>query len=408
MTLRLLEEALLLAASVAVAVPIAVFFLECVAALSPRRRRPVAEAPPTRPLAVLVPAHDEETGVGPTLRGIREQLEPGDRVVVVADNCSDATAEKARAEGVEVLERKDDRLRGKGYALSFGLHHLKAAPPDLVVFIDADTKLDPGAIRSLRDAAAGTRRPVQAVYRLDPQPGAGVRDFISSFAFLTKNLVRPAGLARLGVPCHILGTGMALPWELIDIDRLATGNIVEDMQMGIDLAIAGTPPLFCLDASVSGSLPASRKAALTQRTRWEHGHLATLLTQAPRLAWQALRRGRASLLGLALDLSVPPLALLCLLWAVVAAACGIAAWRGWSLAPAIVTGSAGIALLVAVFLAWAGHARRVIPGRVLFFAPLYILWKIPLYAAFLFKRQTAWVRTARDEPTAPPPPPGSA
>ena len=398
MTLKQAGDAVLMVLAAGVSVPIAVFFLECAAALWPRRRRPAADRPPSRPIAVLVPAHNEEAGVGPTLRGIRGQLEPGDRVLVVADNCSDATADRARAEGVEVLERRDDRLRGKGYALSFGLHHLKAAPPDLVVFIDADTTLAAGAIRALRDAAAATRRPVQAVYQLEPPDGAGATDYISSFAFLTKNLVRPAGLSRLGVPCHLLGTGMALPWEHIDIDRLATGNIVEDMQMGIDLAIAGTPPLFCLDATVSGSLPANRKAALTQRTRWEHGHLGTLLTQAPRLAWQALRRGRASLFGLALDLSVPPLALLCLVWVTLAAACGIAAWRGFSLVPAIVTGSAGGALLLAVFLAWARHARRVIPGRVLFFAPLYILWKIPLYAAFLFRRQTEWVRTARDEP----------
>jgi cellulose synthase/poly-beta-1,6-N-acetylglucosamine synthase-like glycosyltransferase len=401
MTAKEAADAALLVAAAGVSVPIAAFFLECVAALWPRRRPAPAERPPARPIAVLVPAHDEEAGVGPTIRAIRGQLDAGDRVLVVADNCSDATAERARAEGAEVLERRDDKLRGKGYALSFGLTHLKPAPPDLVVFIDADTQLEAGAIRALREAAAATRRPVQAVYLLEPPPGAGVTDLISSFAFLTKNLVRPAGLSRLGVPCHLLGTGMALPWEHIDIDRLATGNIVEDMQMGIDLAIAGTPPLFCLDATVSGSLPANRKAALTQRTRWEHGHLGTLLTQAPRLAWQALRRGRASLLGLALDLSVPPLALLCLVWAAVAAGCGIAAWRGLSAVPAIVAASAGGALLLAVFLAWVRHARRMIPGRVLFFAPLYILWKIPLYAAFLFKRQTEWVRTARDDPKAP-------
>ncbi len=396
MTLKQAGDAALLALSAGVSVPIAVFFLECVLALWPKRRGTPAERPPSRPIAVLVPAHDEEAGVGPTLRGIREQLDPGDRVIVVADNCSDATADRARAEGAEVLERRDDRLRGKGYALSFGLNHLKAAPPDVVVFIDADTKLAAGSIRALRDAAGATRRPVQAVNQLEPPPGAGATDIISSFAFLTKNLVRPAGLSRLGVPCHLLGTGMALPWEHIDIDRLSTGNIVEDMQMGIDLAIAGTPPLLCLDATVSGSLPASRKAALTQRTRWEHGHLGTLFTQAPRLAWQALRRGKVSLLGLALDLLVPPLALLSIVWAAVAAACGIAAWRSFSVVPAIVAGSAGGALLLAVFLAWARHARGVIPGRVLFFAPLYILWKIPLYAAFLFRRQTEWIRTARD------------
>src|SRR5262245_40427292 len=98
MTLKEAGDAVLLGVAAVVGVPIAVFFLECVAALWPKRRAAAAERPPARPIAVLVPAHDEEAGVGVTLRGIREQLDPGDRVIVVADNCSDATAERARAE----------------------------------------------------------------------------------------------------------------------------------------------------------------------------------------------------------------------------------------------------------------------------------------------------------------------
>src|SRR5205807_1654519 len=95
----------------------------------------------------------------------------------------------------------------------------------------------------------------------------------------------------------------------------ATGNIVEDMRLGIDLAAAGHPPCLCPQAEVSSALPSGDKAAVAQRRRWEHGHLQTLLTQAPRLLAAGLLRCRPGLFGLGLELSVPPLSLLFLLWA---------------------------------------------------------------------------------------------
>jgi cellulose synthase/poly-beta-1,6-N-acetylglucosamine synthase-like glycosyltransferase len=394
-------SAVLLGVTIAVALPIAVLFVECLAALwPPRRPEPPASATAPR-IAVLVPAHNEESAIAETVRAIRAQVRADDAVLVVADNCTDQTAARAREAGAEVLERRDAELRGKGYALAFGLRHLSSRPPEIVVFVDADTRVEPGAISALRGCAGETGRPAQAVYLLDAPRDAGPTTQISSFAFLVKNLVRPAGLARLGVPCLLVGTGMAIPWKLIDIDRMATGNIVEDMQMGIDLAIAGAPPVLCLDARVTGSLPSAGGAALVQRTRWEHGHLGTLLTQTPRLLWHGLTRARLRLLGMAIDLGVPPLALLCLMWSFVAAAAGLAAWRGLGLLPAIVSEASGGALLLSVFLAWVRHARRQIPGTVLVLAPLYVLWKIPVYLAFLFRRQKSWVRTPRDVPESP-------
>lgn len=394
-------SAVLLGVTIAVAFPIAVLLVECLAALWPPRRAETPASAASRRIAVLIPAHNEEASIAETVRAIRSQVLPEDAVVVVADNCTDATAERARGAGAEVLERRDAERRGKGYALAFGLRHVSSRPPEIVVFVDADTRVEPGAIAALRGCAGETGRPAQAVNLLAAPPDAGPTALISSFAFLVKNLVRPAGLARLGVPCLLLGTGMAIPWKLIDIDRLATGNIVEDMQLGIDLAIAGTPPVLCLDARVTGSLPSAGKAALVQRTRWEHGHLGTLMTQSPRLLWHGLTRARPRLLGMAIDLGVPPLALLCLIWAFAAAAAGLAAWRGWGSAPAIVSEASGGALLLSVFLAWVRHARRHIPGTVLALAPLYVLWKIPVYLAFLFRRQKSWVRTPRDVPQSP-------
>ena len=69
--------------------------------------------------------------------------------------------------------------------------------------------------------------------------GAGLRTRILEFAWRVKNQVRPKGTFRLGGACHLMGTGMALPWALISQANLATGHIAEDMKLGVDLTIAG-------------------------------------------------------------------------------------------------------------------------------------------------------------------------
>src|SRR5580698_973772 len=80
------------------------------------------------PAAVIVPAHDESSGLAPTLSNIKEQLRPGDRLLVVADNCTDQTAAVARDAHAEVTERNEPTKRGKGYALDWGMQHLVSDP----------------------------------------------------------------------------------------------------------------------------------------------------------------------------------------------------------------------------------------------------------------------------------------
>ncbi len=277
-------EIALLAGVLLLLLPLLVLAIEVLAALlpAPRSNAPGSPLPGTR-CAILIPAHNEEAGLGATLASIAEQLRPADRLLVVADNCTDRTAEVARLAGAEVVERSDPARRGKGFALDCGVRALEGSPPDVVVVIDADCLARPGAIDQLAREAWRTGRPVQAVYLLEPPLGAGVLAQLSAFAFRFKNLVRPLGLARLGFPCLLTGSGMAFPWRLLSGVCLASGNIVEDMQLGLDLACAGHPPKLCPEARVDGVLPVGRGSACRQRTRWEHGHLRTLLTQVPRL-----------------------------------------------------------------------------------------------------------------------------
>jgi cellulose synthase/poly-beta-1,6-N-acetylglucosamine synthase-like glycosyltransferase len=364
-------------------VPVLVLAIQVAMALPQHRPRdmPGGRRPRT---AVLVPAHDEAAGIADTLRSIAPQLAPGDQLLVVADNCSDDTAAIAAAAGAEVIERRERELRGKGYALALGVRYLQKnrgqspiSDPEVLIVIDADCRVSLGTIERLARAAAATGRPVQALYEMHARPGGG----LGEFAWLVKNHVRPLGYMRLGLPCQLMGTGMAFPWRLVEADMLASGHLAEDMALGLELARRGAPPLFCPEARVTSFFPESAGAAAQQRTRWEHGHLALIL-RAPRLAAQALARGDVRLLAFALDLCAPPLALVFLL------AAGLLALSWLFLLHLTILGAA-------VLLAWVGYGRKVVPLGTLACAPLYAAAKLPLYARFLVRRQVEWVRTRR-------------
>ncbi|MDX1944663.1 MAG: glycosyltransferase family 2 protein [Pirellulaceae bacterium] len=399
----LILDILLTLLAAVLAVPIGLFALEVLLSLFGYARKPSAVTTAPSQLAILIPAHNESAVIARTLQTLLPTIPAGSRVLVVADNCTDETAAIARDLGAEAIERFDAKLRGKGFALDFGLQHLAQNPPAAVVFLDADCQVSPDTVRLLGDTAVATGRPVQGLNLCDPDPCGGVLQAVSGLAFRFKNLVRTLGLTRLAGMSYLTGTGMAMPWPLVKQAKLASGNVVEDMQLGIDLALAGHKPLFLPAARVDSPLPQQRGAAKTQRTRWEHGHLKTLLTQVPRLLGLALRHCRLDLAWLALDLAIPPLSLLVLTWAtawLVTLACWLC---GTSPLPLLILTALGAILAGSVLIGWAAWCRQQVPLRALLVAPAYALWKLPIYAAFLLRRQRDWVRTQRDATTSPSP-----
>src|SRR5438874_4517980 len=238
----------LIIAALALGVPVGMFCLEVLVALLPRRRAELPVLSENARVAVLIPAHDEAAVIGATLRTLVPTMPGAGRVLVVADNCSDTTATIARQCGAEVIERHDATRRGKGFALDFGIRHLANDPPDCVVFLDADCRVGSDAVRLLSAGAIAMGRPVQGLNLCDPDPNGSPLQMISGLAFRFKNLIRTIGLSRLAGLNHLSGTGMALTWQLTARLELANGNVVEDMQLGIDLASAGTPASFLPEA----------------------------------------------------------------------------------------------------------------------------------------------------------------
>ncbi len=360
-----------------------------------RRAQSVATNTPVR-VAILVPAHNESVHLLPTLRCLQSQLLAGDRLLVIADNCSDDTAAVARAGGAEVLVRQHTSLRGKGYALAFGVDMLRDDAPDVVVVVDADCTVSEGGIQALAQRCMQTQCPVQMLDLMAAPRGADLRTRMLEFAWLVKNQVRPQGSFRLGRACHLMGTGMALPWDLAATAHLASGHIAEDMKLGVDLAIAGRPTQFLAAAQVSSAFPLDAGVARTQKARWEHGHLQTLGEELPRLLAAFVRRPRAATLVLAMDLVIPPLSLYFLCMAISLPLFALGTYFCSALAGALLISlSSALALALAIGLAWLGHARHLLSLGEMLSVPLYAAWKLPVYVAYFLRRKSAWVRTAR-------------
>jgi len=382
-----------------VSVPVAVFCIEVLAARDPTRgpSRIAPAADVTGTVAVVVPAHDEGSGILPTLADLGPQLGAGDRLLVVADNCSDDTAAVAAAAGAEVIRRDDAARVGKGYALAFAIDHLAPRPPGFVMFVDADCRVASGAVAGLRAACRATGRPVQAAYLMKAPSHAAVDHRLAEFAWIVKNWVRPLGLHRLGLPVQLMGAGMMFAWGDIRAVPLSSGHLVEDLKLGLDLAAIGKPPCFLPGVSVSSEFPATASGAETQRQRWVHGHLAMIGRSFPQLAWRALADWNPGLLAMALDLAVPPLSLLAVVTAGTLAAGVLGAALGASLVAPVLAATDLVLLTVALLIAWRKFGRpATTPAARPMSIGLLIRQKCALYAHLLLgKTPRRWIRTDR-------------
>ena len=387
---------LLIAITILLAVPSSAFAIEVLASAFTRRWIEPRERERRPRVAVLVPAHNEAAGIVATLHDIKNQLRPSDRLLVVADNCSDDTAELAASAGAEVSVRSDLTRLGKGYALDWGVRYLERDAPEILVIIDADCRLAPLTIDRLAISCQQAGRPIQSLYLMTAPPGPSINHQVAEFAWRVKNLVRPLGLLAMGFPCQLMGTGMAFPWPVIRAADLGGGHIVEDMKLGLDLARVGYAPLFCPSACVTSTFPSSAEGAKKQRQRWEHGQIGLILTDAFPLLIDGIVRRNPALIVLVLDMIVPPLSLLLICQTAATLAVMLFAISGGR-PVALVIGIGCLALIgFATVFAWTLHGRGVLPAKSLALIPTYLLTKLRHYvSALLGGRTSRWVRTDR-------------
>lgn len=352
-------------------------------------------------LAVIVPAHDEERLVAACIASLRAQTYPSElyRIVVVADNCGDRTAEVAQAAGADVMVRTSALdARGKGQALRWAMDDLLSAThaPDALVVVDADSVCAPGMLSALQQQLAAGHEVVQADYSLQVEAGSTRSELVAA-AFMLFHRVRFTGRARLGMAANLVGNGMLFSREVLEQYPWNAFTGVEDLEFSLQLRLEGIEPRFAAGAHVSGPGPASRPGAVRQRMRWEGGRFHAVRTYFWPLVRTAAARRDPRLLDAALDLATPPLSLLSIALgagsAITAAAVLLHAEPAWALAPWL----AGLASVVAfVVIGLRAVKAPASTWRALLRAPAFLAWKLFTYVRLLRGFDVkAWERTDR-------------
>lgn len=349
-------------------------------------------------VAVVVPAHNESIGIIPTLQDVASQLRECDRMIVVADNCNDDTAAVSSAHGAHVLRRNEPDRRGKGYAMAWAIAHLKDNPPEFVLFVDADCRLQQGFLAKTLNYCARTGEPIQALYLMTSAEGFQVNQRVAEFAWRLKNWVRPLGLNHFGRPVQLMGTGMMFPWEVIKSAPLASGHIVEDLKLGLDLVLTGTPARFLPTVRITSEFAATERGAESQRQRWIEGHLAMIVSYVPRLLVSSIATLNFDALVLAFDLLVPPLSLLVAIAGGIAVLGGAYALLAGALLPAALAILNLSALAAALTLAWLKFGRDILPASQIPFVAGQILRRFHLLRRLARRGSSEWIRTDRSRP----------
>jgi hypothetical protein len=192
---------------------------------------------------------------------------------------------------------------------------------------------------------------------------------------------------------------MAVPWEFIEPDLLATGHLAEDIRFGLELAIRGHPPRFFRDSRVVSYFPGTQLGQDQQKQRWVHGHLALITSHLPRLIYHGLRRRDLGLLALAADLAVPPLGVLAVANITLGALCLAYIAVTGTRTPLIPAALANALFAFSLVTAWYVCGRNLVGSKEITQLPWHVITVIRSVANLARGHRTAWIRADRLQTT---------
>jgi 1,2-diacylglycerol 3-beta-glucosyltransferase len=348
---------------------------------------------------IIVPAHNEATVIERTVASVKRIDWPADRfrVLVVADNCTDATPALALAAGAIVLERNNVTERGKGYALQFAFHaSQRHGVADAVVVIDADAEVSPNILEAFATRIESGEYAIQAHYGI-LNPFDSWRTRLITIAKASFHIVRSRARERLGLSCGIRGNGWCVTHELLTHVPYRSFSLTEDVEYGIALGLAGYRVAYADEAHSDAEMVSGEHIASKQRQRWESGRFELIRTKTMALLAAALRRRSAVCLDLALDLMVLPLSYVaCYAVAITVIAALLSLWSA-AFEPWIWIGATCIVVLALYVLrGWQLSGIGAQGLLDLARAPKFLLWKL-LMMTQKRNRSTEWERTEREK-----------
>lgn len=357
------------------------------------KREITAALDPKTRFVFVVPAHNEETGITATVQSLLNVSYPRALfdVVVIADNCTDATAELARVAGAECLERHDTALRGKGYALCHAFTELMPKGYDAFIVIDADSIVSSNFLSVLDARLRRGEQVVQAYYGMS-NPDASILTYLFQVGNLIENKLFWIPKNKLGLPIILRGNGMCFSSEILKKYPWNAFSITEDTEYGIMLVNHRISIRFASDIGVFALQPVTLQQAFDQRVRWATGNSTLTKGRAFKLIASGIKQFNIALsdLGVSLIVGSRPLLLVAnILLLALSFADGSQILLWWSC-------SVLFAQVLYICLGIVMNGISCQKMMRLFFSPIYLGWlcMVSLLGVFGF-RKNQWVRTTR-------------
>ena len=227
----------------------------------------------------IIPAHNEEKVVVNLIESLKKLDYPKDLydIYVIADNCTDKTAEVAKKAGAIVYERFDEAHKTKGHALQWFLAQKieEDAPYDAFCIFDADNIVDENFLKVMNKKLCQGEEVVQGYKDIKNPSDSWVS---AGYAIFYWTMHRFYHLARynIGLSPLMNGTGFMVKFDVIKPQGWNTKTLTEDIEFSLKRIIEGKKLGWARDAIVYDEQPVGFKQSWTQRSRWTVVHMQCL------------------------------------------------------------------------------------------------------------------------------------
>ena len=259
------------------------------------KKRPAAPTGMTNDYAVLICARNEEQVIGDLIKSIKDQTYPKEHIhiFVMADNCTDGTAEAARRAGAAAYIRHNAKEIGKGYALQRLLELIKADHPegyDGYFVFDADNVLDEHYIEHM-DRVFSAGNDIVTSYRNSKNYGDNWVSAGYALWFLRESRYLNGARYAIGSSCAVSGTGFMFSRKVAgEIGTWPYHLLTEDIEFSIDQITNGRKIAYARDAVLYDEQPVRFSQSVTQRLRWAKGYIQVFRDYGIRLLKGCLGR----------------------------------------------------------------------------------------------------------------------
>lgn len=373
---------------------LSVFYLWIILPAGLLFRKGYPEEAETYDFLILVPAHNEAEGIARTIDSLKQMTPTGEiNITVIADNCTDDTAQKAREAGANVIERNNPEFRGKGYALEYALEQSDLSRYDAVVIVDADTIVAPNLLEAMARPLANGVGAVQVSneFLLDRKTPL---EYLQQMANHTENVFYYNARTVLGFPVLLRGTGMAINREVLEKHPWDSHSLTEDVDYAVNIILDGYQVDFSLETWVRSAATSTYEQSYSQKSRWAGGTFGLILGKGPRVLLNGITQFRLGLIDLAwsfLTLSRPTLIFICLfplILSLIASPGNRLLFALWSV---ILIALLILYLIMGILFVEDKKAAL----KALLHAPFYGMWLFMVQLKALFKKDRDWIRTER-------------